>query len=230
MKTFNQYFKIAQVRVCIIIILCFVVLLIKTGTSQSGDLGLTWNSDIILTEPIVNCSIWQTDILSEYEKSKDEDVRARDAFILSSLWKEDLLKSEIKDYLVDKYYRLALIQSYGNYSVPNWQVQSQQSFPFPSVWVGFTPTLYKNGEVSWSPDQPQKEHAMSLNSSIVTSQTGGVFQDGDAIYYTIKIEQKKDNEVVWEKTIKTNQVVLGKLRKLSGYQSTPDSREDSSKF
>ena len=215
MDTFRKYLKFTFLQICFIVIMSFVVLLVKTETSHSEDLDFTWDSDIILSEPIENCAVWQIDILTEYEKSKDEDIKARDAFILSRLWKEGLLKNEIKDYLVGKYYKLALIQSHGNYNVPNWQVQSQQSFPFPSFWVSFTPTLYKNGQVEWAPGTPQKEHAMSINSSTITSHTGGIFENGDMIYYTIKIEQKENNEVLWEKTIKTNEVILRELRTLN---------------
>jgi hypothetical protein len=229
MTTFKWNYKLF-LHVCLVAIMCFLALLAKTETSHCANLDITWNSDIILTEPIENCSVRQIDILTEYEKSKDEDIRARDAFILSQLWEKDLLKSEIKDYLVDKYYKLALIQSYGNYNAPNWQVQSQQSFPFPSKWVGFTPTLYKNGEVNWAPGKPQTEHAMSQNSSMITSQTGGVFEDGDVIYYTIKIEQKKNDEIVWEKTVKTNQVVLRGLRKRNIVPVPGDSKENSGRF
>jgi hypothetical protein len=134
------------------------------------------------------------------------------------VWDKGLLKNEIKDFLVDKYYKLVLLQSYGNYSAPNWQVQCQQVFPFPSITVNFTPTLYKNGQVVWAPDKPQTAHAMSLNSSIIMSQTGGQFQNGDVIYYTIKIDQRKRNEetreieIIWEKTITTNHVALRGLR------------------
>lgn len=230
MKTFKRNFKLSLSRVCIAAVMFFVVLLVKTETSHSGSSDFTWNPDIILTEPIKNCSVWQIEILTEYEKSKDADVRARDAFILNKLWKEDLLKNEIKDYLVDKYYKVALIQFYGYSSAPNWEVQSQQSFPFPDVWVDFTPILYKNGEVNWAPGTPQASHAMSQNSSLITSRTGGGFVNGDVIYYTIKIEQKKNDEIIWEKTIKTNQVVLRGLREKNTVPGLNDSGVNSSRF
>ena len=172
----------------------------------------SWDSNVFLTEPIENCADNQMQILTEYEESKDENVKARNAFILSRLWAENLLDNKIKDFLVDKYYKLVLLQSHGNYQAPNWQVQSQQNFPFPNNWIAFTPTLYKNGEVSWAPSEPQTEHAMSQNSSIVTSQTGGSFNNGDEIYYSIKIAEKKKEEIIWEKVIETNHVVLQGLR------------------
>jgi hypothetical protein len=109
-------------------------------------------------------------------------------------------------------------------------LQSQQTFPFPDVWVGFTPTLYKNGEVNWAPGTPQTSHAMSVNSLLITSRTGGGFENGDVIYYTIKIEQKKNDEIVWEKTIKTNEVVLRVLQNKNNAPGLKDSGVNSSQF
>ena len=230
MNTFRNCVKPTLLKINFLIVICVSVLLAKTEVSHSYDSSLIWDSDIVLTEPIENCAVWQIDILAEYEKNKDEDIRARDAFILNQLWNEGLLKSEIKDYLVGKYYKLALIQSYGNNSVPNWQVQSQQSFPFPSFWVSFTPILYKNGQVEWAPAEPQTVHSMAINSSTITSHTGGVFENGDVIYYTIKIEQKENDEVLWEKTIKTNEVTLKGLKNLNNTHKAEDSIYNSSLY
>jgi len=174
--------------------------------------GVSWKGEFLVAEPIENCSMWQEQILHEHETSESESVKARDAYILSELWKKGLLRNEIKHFLVDEYYKLVLLQSYGSYHAPNWVVQCQQTFPFPSNWVRFTPTLYKNGEVEWAPDKPQKGHAMSQNSSIITSWTGGEFENGDVIFYKIKIDERRDKEVVWEKIIVTNRVVLQGLK------------------
>lgn len=174
--------------------------------------GVSWKGEFLVAEPIENCSMWQEQVLYEQETSESESVKARNAYILSELWKKGLLRNEIKDFLVDKYYKLVLLQSYGNYHAPNWVVQCQQTFPFPSNGVRFTPTLYKNGEVEWAPDKPQKGHAMSQNSSIITSWTGGDFENGDVIFYEIKIDEKRNKEVVWEKIIVTNRVVLQGLK------------------
>ncbi len=201
----NKITKIFQ-YIGLVTIVC--LFLFKIEASKPSDSVPTWNANIILTEPVENCSPWQLEILIEYEKSKDEQVKARNAFILSNLWEKGLLENDIKDFLVEQHYKLVLIQSYGNYSAPNWQVQCQHTFPFPDKWVSFTPTLYKNEQVEWAPDKPQKEHAMSQNSSIITSLTGGKYINGDVIYYSIKIEEKDKEKIVWEKTVKTNQVVL----------------------
>jgi hypothetical protein len=71
---------------------------------------------------------------------------------------------------------------------------------------------------------------MSINSSTITSQTGGVFENGDVIYYTIKIEQKENDEVVWKKTIKTNEVTLIRLRSLNNLHMSEDRIDDSSLY
>ena len=169
------------------------ILLVVTAAVVCGYAAVWWEDEFFVAEPIENYAEWQEQILDEYETSKNESVKARNAYILSELWKKGLLQNEIKDFLVDKYYKLVLLQSYGNYQAPNWIVQCQQSFPFPSNWVRFTPTLYKNGLVKWAPDKPQKEHAMSQNSSIITSWTGGEFENGDVICYAIKIDERKNN-------------------------------------
>lgn len=111
-----------------------------------------------------------------YENSGEAGIRARNAFLLSRLWREGRLENEIKDHLVDKYYRIVLVQGGNEYGSPNFAVQSQQSFPFPSNWVRFTPKMYRNGKVEWAPEKPQTEHAMCQNSSMITSHTGGAFQ------------------------------------------------------
>lgn len=188
------------------------ILLVVTAAVVCGYASVWWEDEFFVAEPIENYAEWQEQILDEYETTQAESIRARNAFILSRLWKKGLLREEIKDFLVDKYYKLVLLQSYGNYQAPNWIVQCQQNFPFPSNWVRFTPTLYKNGLVKWAPDKPQKEHAMSQNSSIITSWTGGEFENGDVICYAIKIDERKNKEIVWEKIIVTNRVVLQGLK------------------
>jgi hypothetical protein len=174
--------------------------------------GVSWKAEIFVAEPIENCSIWQEQILYEYETGESDSVKARNAYILSQLWEKGLLRNEIKDFLVDKYYKLVLLQPYGNYHVPNLVVQCQQTFPFPSNWVRFTPTMYRNGRVQWAPDRPQKEHAMSQNSSIITSWTGGAFENSDVVFYQIKIDEKRNKQVVWERVVTTNEVVLEGLK------------------
>jgi len=174
--------------------------------------GVSWKTEIFVAEPLENCSIWQEQILHEYETSESDSVKARNAYILSQLWKKGLLRNEIKDFLVDKYYKLVLLQPYGNYHVPNLVVQCQQTFPFPSNWVRFTPTMHRNGQVQRVHDRPQTGHAMSQNSSIITSWTGGGFENGDVIFYEIRIDEKRNKEVVWERVVRTNEVVLEGLK------------------
>jgi len=206
-----------------------IAIILMVGAVVCVHAGVSWKPDIFLAEPIESCSIWQQQILYEYETSKNESVKARNAYILSELWKKGLLQNKIKDFLVDKYYKLVLLQSYGNYQAPNWIVQCQQNFPFPSNWVRFTPTLYKNGLVKWAPDKPQKEHAMSQNSSIITSWTGGEFANGDVICYAIKIDERKNKEILWEKIIVTNRVVLQGLKDGRGAVKPIDSGESVNK-
>ncbi len=157
-------------------------------------------------------SVKQEQIYREFKDTRDAAVRERNAYILSELWKANLLSNEIKDRLVDDYYRLVLLQVYGNYQAPNFVVRCYQTFPFPSVWTRFTPTLYINGEVAWAPKDPQKGHAMSVNNSTITSRIGGVVKNGDVLQYEVKMSQEVDKQVVWEKTIWSNQVIAQGLK------------------
>ncbi len=155
----------------------------------------------------------QDRICEELEATEDPATKARNAHILAELWQRGLLENEIKDRLVDNYYRAVLFQfcAYpGFHSV----VRSHQTFPFPSVWMKFTPTLRANGRIIWSPaTEARREHALSLNNSMITSLSGcnlrrGKIKKGDMLQYTIKMQQEVEKEIVWEKTILTNQIVV----------------------
>ena len=154
----------------------------------------------------------QEQLYREFSETNDSGIRDRDAYILSELWKANLLRNDIKDRLVDYHYRLVLLQVYGNYQAPNFVVRCYQTFPFPSVWTRFTPILYINNKVVWAPESPQLEKTMSVNNSTITSRIGGVVRNGDVVQYQVKIDQAINNEIVWEKTIWTNPVVAQDLK------------------
>jgi len=202
------------------------ILLVVTAAVVCGYAAVWWEDEFFVAEPIENYAEWQEQILDEYETTQAESIRARNAFILSRLWKKGLLREEIKDFLAAKYYKLVLLQVHSKYQRPAWTVQCQQSFPFPSVWVHFTPTEYKNGEVVWAPDKPQKSLTMSVNSSTITSRTGGKYENGDVIFYEMKVQEKTRQGVVWETIIATNEVVLQGLREKGGAPERMDSEEN----
>ena len=152
--------------------------------------------------------------MHELETSRNPALKAKASYILSELWRDGVLNDSIKDTLVDHYYKVTLLQVYGNYQAPNFVVQCQQSFPFPDTWTEFTPILYKNGEVEWAPPTPQRAHAMSQNSSVITSRIGGLVNNGDVLYYMIKIRQNTPQGKNWEKMVKTNEIVAHGLKQL----------------
>ena len=203
-----------------------MVALLVAGVVVCVYAAVSWEDEFFVAEPIENYSVWQDQILDEYETSEEESIKARNAYLLSQLWRKGLLREEIKDFLVEKYYKVVLLQVYGDYQAPNLVVQCQQTFPFPSNRMRFTPTLYKNREVEWAPEKPQKEHAMSQNSSIITSRIGGELENGDVIFYKIKIDERRDKKVVWEKVIATNEVVLQGLKEKYDAAEKVDSWED----
>ncbi len=47
-----------------------------------------------------------------------------------------------------------------------------------------------------------------INENLLIDPASEDYINGDVIYYTIKIEEKYKEKIVWEKTVKTNQVVL----------------------
>ncbi|HUT28448.1 MAG TPA: hypothetical protein VMX13_01555 [Sedimentisphaerales bacterium] len=152
----------------------------------------------------------QEQLLIEHEKTTEASVRARNAYVLSNLWKDGKLRPEIKDYLVDKYYKLVLLQV--GHSWPAFTVQCQQSFPFPDNYVQFTPRMYRNGEVVRFPEHSEKGHALSINSSIITSWAGGSFDNNDMVFYEIKIEEIMEEKAVWERLLRTNEVLVRGLK------------------
>jgi len=179
---------------------------------QEGRTEIDASRDHAVLQPIEAYAAEQDGIWIEFQKTDVEAHRDRDAYILSELWKAGLLKNEIKDDLVERHYSLVLLQVYGNYQAPNFVVRCYQTFPFPSVWTDFTSTLMINGEVVRAPDGPQKEHAMSVNSSTITSRIGGVVRNGDVIQYQVRIREKQEGGTPWQMTIWTNKVVAQGLK------------------
>lgn len=155
----------------------------------------------------------QFDIYSEYQRTNDSAVKERNQYILSELWKENLLDNQIKSEITNNKYKLVLLQVYGNYRVPNFVVRCTQEFPFPSVWTKFTPTLLINDEVVWAPDKPQKEHSMVINNSTITSRTGGVVKNGDVVQYKVLLQQFQGEELLWQTNLYTNKVVAQGINK-----------------
>ncbi len=157
----------------------------------------------------------QVSLYLEFEATDNPGTKTNNAAILAALWKKGLLNNKIKDRLIDKYFQLRLFQ-YRSESIPTYhfQVRCHQTFPFPDVWISFTPKLSANGKVVWSPDRPQQENALSANNMLIASLSGGSYltgpriQTGDVFQYAIKMQEKKHGEIVWEKTILTNKIVV----------------------
>jgi len=149
----------------------------------------------------------QEAIYEEFETTKDAAVRDTDAYLLSELWYKNKLKPGIKDRLADAHYHLVLVQDATGYTPVNFVVRCVQTFPFPDSWVSFSATLYANNQVAWT-GESIRSNAMSQNNNPITSRTGGQFRNGDVLRYEIKLEQKVKNEVIWSRTLKTNEIVL----------------------
>jgi hypothetical protein len=154
----------------------------------------------------------QKKLYRKFTESSETADREQTASILSELWRENRLRKNIKNGLLDRHYRFVLRQIDGEYQRPNFDVRCSQTFAFPDVWIHFTPTLYINGEVVWAPKKPQRSHAMSLSDSTITSRTGGPFNNGDIVQYQIRMHHEVDEEVVWTRTLWTNRVVVEGLK------------------
>jgi hypothetical protein len=118
----------------------------------------------------------QAKVLEGFDEGTDPMEKHKAAQLLSTLWNMDLLKDPIKRQLMKEHYHLVLRQiRYEDTS--GWYVQSEETFPFPDAETWFTPTLYVNNQVSWSPGTPQSIAVMSAHatgtSSYITVISGG---------------------------------------------------------
>jgi hypothetical protein len=120
------------------------------------------------------------------------------------------LKDEIKEQLTQEYYQLVLRQiPTGGY--PSWDVRCNQTFPFPDVYTDFTPTLYLNDQVKWSPGHSQKACAMTATNDPITSMSGGEFKNGDVLQCKIVLSQTANGRS-WQMSLQSNKIVLQGLK------------------
>jgi hypothetical protein len=120
------------------------LMILTLGCLLAGCASLCAKRAFYVSESNTSYISRQDEIFHEFTTSENPAMKARTSYILSELWRNGVLKDSIKDALADRYYKVVLLQVYGNYQAPNFVVQCQQSFPFPSTWTEFTPILYKN--------------------------------------------------------------------------------------
>ena len=169
-------------------------------------------------KPIESYAAIQESIFEEFLSAAASPERERNAYILSDLWRAGLLKDSIMNALVNEHYRVTVMQL--NAETPTLMVRAYGTFPFPTTWASFIPTLYRNDEIIWEPKLPQTSHALSLNNAILTSRTGGTLRNGDVIQYRIDVEQTLPNTEPegggenrrWRATLWTNKIVLAGLK------------------
>lgn len=149
----------------------------------------------------------QEAIFATFNQSKDQAENDSNGQTLSFLWRAGLLNDEIKEQLMQKHYRIVLQQISSRDGVPSWVVHSSLTFPFPNVYTAFTPTLYLNDQVKWSPGEPQTLCAMNATNNPITSMTGGVFKNGDALQCKIDLSQTVNGKV-WSNSLWSNKIVL----------------------
>jgi len=168
------------------------------------------SEQFFIERPIKSFVKEQDRLVEEFEEARDEVVKARNAQILAELWQRGLLNNKIKDHLVSKYYRALLFQFKGRYPAYHFVVRVHHDFPFPGVWTKYTPTLRANGKAIWAPDSPQTQRSLAVNNSLLTSFSGARDEIGEGVVlqYSIKMQQEVDKEIVWEKTILTNKLVV----------------------
>ena len=147
------------------------------------------------------------DVWRVHETTQDPSVRATAAYILAKLWDKRLLSNELKDAIVDRYYRPVLVQLLG-YGRLELTVHAQLAFPFPSNWVTVRFTLYRNGH----PEAPTLARSGEWNihypNTTLTSRGGGSYAPGDQFAYDIVLEEEiQPAKVIWRKVLRTNTVV-----------------------
>lgn len=154
----------------------------------------------------------QDRLLTILISTNDKAVWQRNAELLAGLWERGKLAPANKTILVEKYFKLVLKQNRNRYKDPLFEVRDQQSFPFPKVWIQYTPTLYKNGKVFMEFDRPQTSRAMKDKDHVITSIAGGEIYNGDIVHYKIKMEDKHSGND-WSHIMQTNKVRVEGLKK-----------------
>jgi hypothetical protein len=182
---------------------------IPSAPKPSRDTSLSY----FIEEPIELFADRQEAIYKEFEETQYPEVKDRNEHILAELWKERLLNNDIKDRLVDKHYRLVLVQFVGSYPAYHFIVRCRQTFPFPSVEIQFWQMISVNGKVALASDGPRVVTAMSNNYMNVASLSGGRIgrhniEPGDVMQYTIRLQEEWDKEIIWQKSIPTNRIVV----------------------
>jgi hypothetical protein len=155
----------------------------------------------------------QRKLYTEFSQVEVPDAKDRAARTLSELWQEGLLDDGIKDRLAQEHYHLVLRQITSSDGYPGWEVDCSQTFPFPDVYTTFTPTLYLNDQVNWSPGKPQRSWSMTVTNDALWSQTGGVFKNGDVVQYKFDLNQTdRDRGRQWQISLWSNKITLQKLK------------------
>jgi len=173
------------------------------------DIGRSWISSC--RTPSHKIAEQQEAIFKEFNQTNAQATKDNDAQILSDLWRAGLLKDEIKEQLVQEHYQLVLRQLPAGNGVPGWDVRTSQTFPFPNVYTAFTPTLFSNNQVKWSPGESQTSFAMSITNAVITSMTGGVFKNGDVLQCKIDLSQTVNGRS-WQTSLKSNKITLQGLK------------------
>jgi hypothetical protein len=153
----------------------------------------------------------QRKIYNELCETHDPTIKDRDAPQLSNLWHDGLLDDSIKDQITQTDYHLELRQIFSSDGIASFEVHCSETFPFPDVYTDFTPTQYVNNQIKWAPGKPQAACSMTVGAG--TSQSGGVFNNGDIVQYKIELTQT-DRELgrPWQISLWSNKLVLQKLR------------------
>jgi hypothetical protein len=146
-----------------------------------------------------------------FNQTKDQTEKETAAQTLSDLWRAGLLDNQIKEQLLRDHYQLVLRQIPSKDGVPSWIVYSSLTFPFPDVYTDFTPTLYSNDQIKWSPGKPQTSCAMTATNNPITSMTGGVFKNGDVLQCRIDLGQTIRGQS-WQTSVWTSKLVLQGLK------------------
>lgn len=163
----------------------------------------------------------QESLLAEFYSSGMSAFTNPNALLLSELWRQGLLKDEIKERLTREHFGLVFNQLHNDPRVPSFEVRYYQTFPFPDTWTEFTPALYRNDKVEWAPNKPQTGVAMSQYNVTLTSRSGGVIKNGDVLQYRIDLQQTvpprgakvdtNSSPKVWRMSLWTQQLVVDGL-------------------
>lgn len=202
------------INVLLIVTVAVGIIYFRSTTLQRTDLSSHAGDSSIryyVGQTLETSADWQKSLLNQYIEANDDASRTRLAFSLSRLWFKGALDDRAKDYLVEHFYHIRLIQYSDKPELHLW-LWGDESFPFPRTKVWLTVTRYHNG----LPSVPSSavsaslaDNNLSINYAYIPR---GQAKNGDSFYYEVQFREKNGGETIWEKKLRSNEILVQGLQ------------------